>query len=66
VEHTNKMMDRQNKDENVSQEQIDEFLAKGGTITKCPTGARSEEIDFKGGFYKRRKAKKEEEQKKDK
>lgn len=47
-----------------SDELIKEYLAKGGKITQCPPMARSEEIDFKGGFYKRRKAKKEEESKK--
>ena len=40
---------------------IDEFLNKGGTITKCPPGARTEDIEFKGGFYTKRKKKKEEE-----
>ena len=57
MEHTNKMIDRQSKDENVSQEQIDEFLAKGGTITKCPPGARTENLEVKGGFYGRKKKK---------
>lgn len=55
------MIDRQSKDGNVPQEMIDEFLAKGGTITKCPPGERSEEIEFTGGFYAKRKKKKEEE-----
>ena len=47
-----------------SQKLIDEYLEKGGKITQCPPMARSQEIDFKGGFYKRRKAKKEEDSKK--
>ena len=54
------MMDRKSNESSVTQEQIDEFLAKGGTITKCPPGARTEEIEFKGGFYTKRKKQKEE------
>ena len=46
---------RQTDDE--TQKAIDEYLAKGGKITKCPTGMRSEEIDTKGGYYKRKKKK---------
>ena len=38
---------------------IKEFLDKGGKITKVPAGARTEEIEFKGGFYGRKKKKKE-------
>ena len=33
---------------------------QGGKITQFESGQRSEEIDFKGGFYQRRKKKKEE------
>ena len=55
------MIDRQSKEGNVSQKQIDEFLAKGGTITKCPPGARTENIEVKGGFYGRKKKKGEDE-----
>lgn len=40
---------------------MQEYLDKGGVITTYPPGARSEEIDFKGGFYARRKKKKAEE-----
>ena len=43
-----------------TQKMIDEYLAKGGKITYCPDSARSEEIDFKGGYYTKRKKKKEE------
>ena len=56
------MMDRQNKEGNASEKQIQEFLDKGGKITKCPPGARTEEINVKGGFYGRKPTKKEEEQ----
>jgi|OM-RGC.v1.036535794 hypothetical protein len=39
---------------------VQEYLDKGGKITQFESGQRSEEIDFKGGFYQRRKKKKEE------
>ena len=55
------MIDRQSKEGNTSQKLIDEFLEKGGVITKCPPYERSEEIEFTGGFYTKRKKKKEEE-----
>jgi len=42
-----------------SQKAIDEFLAKGGKIQKIPTGQRSEEIDYKGSFYGKKKKKAE-------
>ena len=45
---------------NTPQEEIQKFLDNGGEITKCPAGARSEEIEFTGGFYTRRKKAKEE------
>ena len=44
---------RENDDE--TQKAIDEYLAKGGKITYCPPGQRSEDIDIKGGYYKRKK-----------
>jgi len=54
------MMDRQSKEGGLTKEQLQEYLDKGGTITKCPEGARTEDIDYKGGFYGRKKKKKEE------
>ena len=54
------MIDRQSKDNNESQKQIDEFLAKGGKITQCPPGARTEDINFKGSFFGKRNKKAEE------
>ena len=36
---------------NTPQEEIQKFWDNGGEITKCPAGARSEEIEFTGGFY---------------
>ena len=39
---------------------IQEYLDNGGTVTKLESGARTEEIEFKGGFYTRRKKSKEE------
>jgi len=51
------MMDRHSKEGNVTQEQLNEFYERGGTITKCPPGARTENIQVKGGFYGRKKKK---------
>ena len=56
------MIDRHSKKSEVTEEMLQEFFDKGGTITVCPTGARTEEIDYKGGgFYGRKKKKKEDE-----
>ena len=43
-----------------SKKLIKEYLDNGGVITQCPRGQRSEEIEFRGGFYTKRKKKKEE------
>ena len=43
-----------------SKKAIEEFLANGGKIQYIPAGQRSEEIDYKGGYYTKRKKKKEE------
>ena len=51
------MMDRQSKESGLTQEQLQEYLDKGGKITKCPPGARTEEIEYKGGFYGKKKKK---------
>ena len=40
---------------------IQDFLDNGGQITVCPPGQRSEEIEYTGGFYQKRKKKKEDE-----
>ena len=59
-------MDRKNKNTDVKSKQaVEDFLAKGGKIQYCEPGARTEDIEFKGGFYKKRKAKKEEQIKKE-
>lgn len=47
-------------DQNTPQSLIDDFIAKGGKITVCPPGERTEEIEYTGGFYGRRKKKSEE------
>lgn len=39
---------------------VQEYLDKGGKITQLESGLRSEEIEFRGGFYTRRKKAKEE------
>lgn len=46
---------------NTPQDLIDDFLEKGGEVEKLPPGARSEDIVYTGGFYGRRKKKKEDE-----
>jgi hypothetical protein len=53
------MMDRQSKDQTETDAAIKEFLEKGGVIQQIPAGQRSESIDYKGGFYGKRKTKKE-------
>jgi hypothetical protein len=56
------MMDRQSKETGLTKEQLQEYLDKGGKITVYPPGARTEDIDYKGGgFYGRKKKKKEDE-----
>ena len=47
------------KTDTESEKAIKEFLDKGGKITYCKAGERTEEIDFKGGFYGRKKKKKD-------
>lgn len=44
------------KDEE-AQQAIDEFLAKGGKIQQCKPFERTETLDFKSGFYGRKKKK---------
>ena len=43
-----------------SQKLIDEYLEKGGSITKCEPNVRSENIEYSKGFYAKRKKKKDE------
>lgn len=38
---------------------MDEYLKNGGKITQCEPFARTEDIQIKGGFYGRKKKKKE-------
>jgi hypothetical protein len=55
------MMDRKSKESELTEKDLQEFLDNGGKITVCPPGARTEDIDYKGGgFYGRKKKKKEE------
>ena len=56
------MMDRQTKESDVTEKMLQEFFDRGGTITVCPPGKRTEDIDYKGGgFYGRKKKKKADE-----
>lgn len=47
------------KEQNEHEEMIRAWLKKGNKITHCEPGARTEDIDYKGGFYAKRKKKKE-------
>jgi hypothetical protein len=40
---------------NDSMDLVADFLANGGTVTKCSPGARTEEISYTSGFYGRKK-----------
>ena len=53
-------MDRKSKDNGLTEEKLQEYLDNGGTITKCPPGARTEDIEYKGGFYGKKKKKADE------
>lgn len=44
----------------MTEKQLQDYIDKGGKITKCPPGAHTEEIDYKGGFYGKKKKKAEE------
>jgi len=44
---------------------IQEYFNKGGTVTYCEKNARTEDITYTGGFYARRRKKKEAESKND-
>jgi len=48
------------KRDDATEKAIQEFLKNGGKITKCESMARTENIEIKGGFYGRKKKKKEE------
>jgi hypothetical protein len=51
------MIDRQSKEGGMTEKQLQEYLDKGGKITVCPPGARTEDIEYKGGFYGTKKKK---------
>jgi len=40
-------------------EKLEEFLARGGKITICPPGVRSDEVEYKHKFGRGRKKKTE-------
>jgi len=54
------MMDRKTKESEITQEQLNEFYERGGVITICPPGARTEDVEYKGGGFYGRKPKKKE------
>ena len=47
------------KTDEESTKAVEEFLKKGGKITQCEPFARTENIEIKGGFYGRKKKKKD-------
>lgn len=49
----------QKKDSLITEEQLKEYFDKGGTITKCAPGERTEDIEYKGGGFYGKKKKKE-------
>ena len=51
------MIDRKSKEGGMTEEQLQEFLDKGGKIQYLPFGARTEDIEYKGGFYGKKKKK---------
>ena len=55
------MIDRQSKDSGLTEEELQEYLNKGGKITVCEPGARTENLEIKGGFYGRKPKKKDNE-----
>ena len=56
------MIDRQAKEGGLTKEQLQQYLDKGGKITVCPSGERTENLEFKGGgFYGRNPKKKDDE-----
>ena len=55
------MMDRQSKEKGMTEKQLQDFLDKGGKIQYCEPGARTEDIEYKGNFYQKRKKKAEDE-----
>jgi hypothetical protein len=58
------MMAQHNRNtDDESKKAVEEFLANGGKITYCNPMERTENIEFKGGFYTKRKKKKEEQEK---
>lgn len=54
-------MGQQPKGGGMTEEELKTFLDNGGKITVLPSGARTENIEFKGGFYGKKPKKKEEE-----
>jgi hypothetical protein len=53
------------KTQGLTDEAIQEFLDKGGEITYCESGARTENLEFKSSFYGGRRKKQESDKKED-
>ena len=54
------MMDRQPKDNSLSEKALQEFLDRGGKIQKFEYGQRSENIGYTNNFYGKRNKKQDE------
>ena len=55
------MMGQKAKEGGLTEKELQEYLDKGGKITYCRPGERTENIEFKGGFYGK-KTKKDDDQ----
>jgi len=49
------MMDRHSKDSVLTDEMLQDFFDRGGKITKCPAYARTEDIEYKNYYGKKKK-----------
>ena len=45
--------------ESSDQDLIDQYLRNGGTVTTCPAGERTEELEYNSGFYQKHRRKKD-------
>lgn len=54
------MMDRQPKEDGLTEKQLQDFLDKGGKIQQFAYGERTENINYTGSFYGKRHKTKDE------
>jgi len=41
------------------QKLVDQYLKNGGSVTECPAGERTEELEYTSGFYQKHRRKKD-------